>query len=270
MATTTMASMTVARLLAVTFALLGSVAGPWLAQACFIQGHDSGVCENPEDFELRMPFCKNQVRYRACVPRFQELFANHTTRGKDDWIANTFTSIVEQRKRWETDENLQDLGITETGEPGEIVIRFFENPECEQAYKNFFCWINFPRCDEVDASLILCRSVCENFFDACEYDSDMWRCGDPAFYGGAEPEVDDILDEEGLPIYWRTQFPGQPFRDYLADDEDNPIPVCTPSLKGAAASISPGGLLSSAVAAVATSLIVAAAAHEHVADAVRW
>jgi len=210
---------------------LGGLRG---AGACHIQGVDSGICEDPEDFERRMPFCKDVVNYRACLPRFEELFGNHTVRNKDTWVAQQFKSIVSTRIGYETSEALQDAGVTETGEPGEVTVRFFENPDCENAYRNFFCWLNFPRCDDEDNSLILCRSVCENFFDACEYDSELWRCGDPIFYGGAEAEVDDVLDDDGLPIYWRTMLPGQPFRDNEVDEEDNPIVVCTPSIKNAA------------------------------------
>ena len=177
-------------------------------------------------------------------------------------------------------------GINEFGEEADVVARFTDNPDCENAFKNFMCWLNFPRCDEEDRSLILCRSVCENFFQACkvrkgcalqrssdvpdvaamlvpaQYSSDMYRCGAPEYYGGEEPEGDDILDKDGQPIYLRAQFIGQPFRwvgfatvltvvlrlmsVYLAlfrdnqyNDDDEPINVCTPSiLNGAPSSFS--------------------------------
>lgn len=107
--------------------------------------------------------------------------------------------IVDTRIRHETNETLEDLGtsccqvppqswsdhtpqhaqrpcirgnnttgIIETGEEGEITVRFFENEDCVNAYKNYFCWLNFPRCNDEDRSLIMCRSACENFFDSCQ------------------------------------------------------------------------------------------------------
>ena len=52
--------------------------------------------------------------------------------------------------------------------------------DCSQAYMNFFCFLNFPRCDEYENSLILCKSVCENYFISCGY-SERWRCGPSEF-----------------------------------------------------------------------------------------
>lgn len=47
----------------------------------------------------------------------------------------------------------------------------------------------------------------------------MWRCYDPRFYGGKEAEQDDVLDADGLPLYWRAPFIGQPFRENSFDDD---------------------------------------------------
>lgn len=89
----------------------------------------------------------------------------------------------------------------------------------------------------------------------------MWRCGDPQFYGGEEPEADDVLDDDGLPIYWRAMLPGQPFRDNEFDEEDNPIPVCTPSIKNAAARGGGGAALGAlALASVAAAVALASSA----------
>lgn len=181
-----------------------------------------------------MPFCKDVVRYRACVPQFSALSPTFDTKTKDDWVASAFSRIVATRKRIETNDTLQSLGVNELGNEGEVAVRFTDNPDCENAYKNFFCWLNFPRCDEEQRSLILCRSVCENSFESCNYDKEMWRCGPPEYYGGASPELDDVLDANGLPVYWRAQFPGQPFRDNAFDEDGNALAVCTPSIKNGA------------------------------------
>lgn len=70
---------------------------------------------------------------------------------------------------------------------------------------------------------------------ACEqYSEDLHRCYHPEYYGGHEPEVDDILDDEGNPIYWRAHWPGQPFRDNEFVGDEDPVVVCTPSIKNAA------------------------------------
>lgn len=45
-------------------------------------------------------------------------------------------------------------------------------------------WLNFPRCDDSDNSLGMCRSVCENFMRACKVPTDMWRCYEPRYFGG--------------------------------------------------------------------------------------
>lgn len=63
---------------------------------------------------------------------------------------------------------LRCAGINELGEEGEVEVRFFDNPDCQEAFRNYFCWLNFPRCDDEDESLILCRSTCENLMEACE------------------------------------------------------------------------------------------------------
>ncbi len=118
------------------------------------------------------------------------------------------------------------------------VARFTDNADCQQAYKNFLCFMNFPRCDDTGQSLILCRSVCENFFRACKYESFLNRCYNPEFYGSTYPEPETITDELGLPIYMRAHLPGQPFRDILIDEESEEMKiVCTPSIPGAGVSI---------------------------------
>lgn len=136
-------------------------------------------------------------RAHCLTPRaVQPLFMEHTIRTKDEWVRESYTRIVRERIRIETNETLQDLGarvcacvrmlprqqsanrccrlpaapadVDERGMGSAPQRRFYDNPDCHQAYKNFFCWMNFPRCNEEDKSLIMCRSVCENFFKACK------------------------------------------------------------------------------------------------------
>lgn len=95
--------------------------------------------------------------------------------------------------------------------------------------------MNFPRCDATAVALTLCKSVCENFFKACNYPTSMWRCGPAEYYGGDAPEPSTNLNLEGVPIYMRSQFPGQPFTaNSYAPDGVTEYPVCTPGLAGGA------------------------------------
>ena len=55
-----------------------------------------------------------------------------------------------------------------TGERGDVMKRFSGNADCQNAYKNYFCWLNFPRCNADGESLIMCRSVCNNYFKSCK------------------------------------------------------------------------------------------------------
>jgi hypothetical protein len=80
-------------------------------------------------------------------------------------------------------------GEDEYGIKGGIEPRFHRNADCRNAYKNYFCWINFPRCDEYGQSLMTCRSSCENFFRMCGYERDLWRCGESKYFNGYAPEV---------------------------------------------------------------------------------
>ncbi len=145
----------------------------------------------------------------------------------------------------------------------DTVERFTDNADCQAAYKAFLCYMNFPRCDESGASLILCRSVCENFFRACRYASFLVRCYDPEYFGSKEPEPETITDELGLPIYMRAHLPGQPFRDPLVDDRTDPettLVVCTPSIPGGARAGAGVAAAAVVVAAAATAVAAAAAA----------
>lgn len=98
---------------------------------------------------------------------------------------------------------------------GEVARRFDGNPDCVNAYKNFLCFLNFPRCDKQRDSLLLCTSVCENFFRSCNYPRALWRCYEPRYYGAKKAEGtdgDQEMDLDGLPVYLRALLPGLPFK----------------------------------------------------------
>ena len=51
----------------------------------------------------------------------------------------------------------------------------------------------------------MCRSVCENYFRACGYNEDMWRCGDYALLGAKEAEVPVQNKTQGSTTYTATE-----------------------------------------------------------------
>jgi hypothetical protein len=83
-----------------------------------------------------------------------------------------------------------------------------------------------------------------------QYSSDLWRCYNPAFYGGKSMEAGDV-DLEGKAHYWRAQYPGQPFRKNDFDNNDNELPICTPALTNAATRVAWSGPVAVVVAAAA-------------------
>ncbi len=129
-------------------------------------------------------------------------------------------------------------------------IRFFKNKACQTAFARYMCYMNFPRCDPTGASLLMCRSVCENFFKACNFDPSMWRCGPAKYLGGSGVEPMFETDGEGLPVYQRDWWPGLPFADNQPDG-------CTPGVAGGAAAAAPGALALGAAAAVVALLALA-------------
>lgn len=204
-----------------------------LVSACSIAGADTGVCTDPGDFDLLLPFCKAVIPYTACLPRYQSLWYNHSALAKDTFVQQMYTKLVTMRKMYESNSTLQKRNMDEWGGDHEIIPRFTDNADCENAFRNYFCWMNFPRCDAEGKSLLLCRSVCENYMTACQLSSDLWRCGDPKYINGREPEVSTTWMNQQL-VYYRAPYPGSPFKDYTVDpDTDKPIVVCTPSLENA-------------------------------------
>jgi len=212
--------------------LVGPVGG------CYLHGTDSGECVtlSSDLRDIFMPFCGPVVRYSACFPKTPDVsgdrnhpqgrWNNHTILRKDQWVQETVKRMISYRVGLERNASLQNAGKNEYGESMEIRPRFHKNPDCRQSYKNYFCWINFPRCDGQDESLMTCRSACENFFKACNYEQDLWRCGPSKYFNGYEPEA--------AKPYLRDFFPGQPFREL-----DPNRAVCTPSIEGAAPRVPP-------------------------------
>ena len=185
-----------------------------MIHSCLLAGVNSGECRTYEENELYMPFCAAQgIRYTACVPLTVQTpggdWDNHTLPTKDKWVEQTSYDMIFERIRHEMNETLDDLEVNEFGEEGLMTKRFWnqnvQDPrgrlykakqwggsritDCETSFIKYMCYMNFPRCDTEGRSLILCRSVCENYLNACGYQKDLWRCGDPRFLGAEKPEV---------------------------------------------------------------------------------
>lgn len=231
----------------------------WCADGCMIAGADTGTCTDPSDFDLLLPFCQPVVQYTACLPTYQSLWYNHSALAKDKFVQQMYTKLLTQRLIYETNKTLHKRKTDEWGGPKAIVPRFVDNADCVNAFKNYFCWLNFPRCDAEGQSLLLCRSVCENYMTACQMSSDLWRCGEPKFVNGRSPEISTTVvvremyahmclllslircfaAQDGSLVYYRAPFPGSPFQDYEVDSSTNkPLLVCTPSLENHAHQVS--------------------------------
>ncbi len=92
-------------------------------QSCEIQGSDTGECSPWSKNADFMPFCGQVVTYDACIPRYSELWSNHSLFEKDKWVAEMFNKIVSDRKKYETNTTLQDLGMIFTSKPELISLR---------------------------------------------------------------------------------------------------------------------------------------------------
>ena len=160
------------------------------------------------------------------------------------------TKILNTRIGWELNESEKlDDGRNEHGEnTGKGIIPRFSRKadneggnqvDCRSAFRAYFCYINFPRCDTHDHSLLTCKSACVNYFKACNYEEDLVRCGPSQWFNGDFPERQNNDGD-----YMRDMFPGQPFRDYNKFNT-----WCTPSIKGAAPGRGGGGSLALGLAA---------------------
>lgn len=239
-----------------------------LSRACHIHGTDSGKCTSDTLDESwrqeNMPFCAKYVKYPACLPVEQPLepsisFPNgrwkyHNTRTKDQWIEDHYNVFVAYRIGLERNKTLYRSGRNEYGDKGHIARRFYKRPNCRNAYRGYLCWINFPRCDmEKELSMPTCRrfvqepghicrremlylnhlamfSACENFFRACQYAHDLWRCGKSKYFNGYSAESPRYVN--GNATYLRDYFPGQPFRENKYNKNGHEEPICTPAMTG--------------------------------------
>lgn len=213
---------------------------------CFIQGTDSGYCTldslDPIWRETNMPYCGRVVKYPVCIPKRQVLpptrefpegrWFNYTVYNKDQWVRHSAEAHIDERRRLERNGTLHRRNENEYGDPGRIKRRFYKRPDCTYAFRNLFCYTNFPRCDpDRDLSLPTCRSACENFFKACLYVRDLWRCGKSKYFNGYFPEAPSIGPDGNL-TYLRDYFPGQPWRKNKFNRRGSEIPICTPSIRG--------------------------------------
>lgn len=231
--------------------------------SCYIWGTDSGVCSTETLDPIwrmdHMPFCGEVVKYPACLPKYQSLppttshqygrWTNHTILKKDQWVMENYFNFVESRIEIETNRTLKRQGKNEYGDSGRVIKRFHKNKDCQNSYKNYFCFINFPRCDvERDLTLPTCRSVCENYMKSCKYERGLWRCGKSKFFNGYEPEkpIYSQLNSKNV-TYLRDYFPGQPFRENKYSKGGSELPICTPALKGSSSRRTGMNLLLSSV-----------------------
>lgn len=211
------------------------------AHACVIAGRESGSCAamTPAVAD-RMPFCARVVPYTACLPREYPWWPTMTLEHKDAWVATAVSQVVSSVACRERGGCIGDdpAWSNATGTTG----KRFSGPhgtDCMNAFTNFMCWMNFPRCDDGGRSLLMCRSACLNLFKACGYTRDMTRCYDPAFFGGFAAEGatrDQLYDATGAPLFLRAALPGLPFADNQRDEAGNELAVCTPAITGGAAS----------------------------------
>ena len=145
--------------------------------------------------------------------------------------------IVDSRINIELNKTLKDLGVNEYGDSGLIKRRMYKKTDCQDAFINLMCWMNFPRCDlSTNETLPMCRSACENFFITCGYEDKLWRCGKSKWFNGYFPEYPRM--QNGELVYLRDYFPGQPWRKnkYKKNEKDNileELPICTPAITGA-------------------------------------
>ena len=142
---------------------------------------------------------------------------------------------IRERIALERNKSLRSKGVNEYGDPVAIKKRMYKHPDCVNAFRNLFCWINFPRCSDRGESMVMCRSACENYFISCGFEKDLWRCGETKYFDGYEPETPSISGADV--IYMREYFPGSPWRTNKFNKENIPLKICTPSIDGSASRI---------------------------------
>ncbi|CEM00661.1 unnamed protein product [Vitrella brassicaformis CCMP3155] len=125
---------------------------------CFIGREKSGLCADEGEVRQRLSFCRDAVRYRACIPPRQRYFPSWDATRKDQVLESLFKQQVEARIKKETNITREK----------DTPMYLTQNEDCQNAYKNFLCWFNFPRCSANNESLPLCRPSCTNYFEACK------------------------------------------------------------------------------------------------------
>eukprot|EP00939_MAST-03C_sp_MAST-3C-sp1_P001761 g1761.t1 len=221
-------------------------------EGCIVANQNSGECVNAQVIlEGKLNFCGPRISwffdhpdYEVCVPRqsADTRAAGLTVQNKDEWVEETYKTII--RTRLEMESAYEDSDYNEHGIAGATELRFSDNSDCQNAFKNLFCWINFPRCNAEGASMMLCRSVCENYMISCGYDYDLWRCGHERYMNGNDIETEAYTDEDtGYPVYLRDFFPGHPFRSGRSVGENVDAPICTPGVYGTASAPRPSAKL---------------------------
>lgn len=231
-----------------------------LALAQWKNGTEGGPCEDGEG-EHCMSFCGKYIAnyYPPCVPNVESIDADRNfpdgrwksfnVKTKDRWIEQETIRIIEERIAIETNKTARKLGIDEFGNKGKTKRRFHKNRACQEAYRKYMCWINFPRCDDDEESLPMCQSVCLNFFRTCGYEEDLWMCdGDNLIDNQVSSEPN-----ERDPSY---DFVGAPFKKNEYGRRKKPIEVCTPSIKGSASIFQTSKLVMSLGFALSVILII--------------
>ena len=132
--------------------------------ACVLQGVDTGVCISEIEFAGSSTFCSSYVRYTACVPTVQPGFPPLGVTEKDAWVRDRVTNYTAERRRIEEGSFIPNNPTYSNWSGGSTVVSRFSSTDCANAYRAMMCYLAFPRCDESESSVRVCRSVCENLF----------------------------------------------------------------------------------------------------------
>lgn len=162
-------------------------------------GKFTGVCtEEIQDAPKLMTFCSDLVRYRACVPAHQVLWPNWNATAKDKLLKKLFKDMVELRIAREQNVT-PDMYVP---------IHYMSNPNCVHALRNTLCWYNFPKCNDLNVSLPLCSSSCNEYYGNCKYkttaaDGSFGMCqpgpnSDGLFRSGVKPGPDQQFAADRL------------------------------------------------------------------------
>jgi hypothetical protein len=110
---------------------------------------------------------------------------------KDALLTGMFKDMVEKRIA-------REMNIT----PDMYVpIHYMSNPACVNALRNALCWYNFPKCDDLNRSLPLCESTCEEYYSNCKFKS-LAVCepssynSEGLFKSGVTPGPDQVLAKD--------------------------------------------------------------------------